>query len=120
MKRSLSQWIGTLALGGFLSGSAFAGPAGVYSNGGFASQVANSTPQPSVTLIALFRSGTQEPGNCPMIKAQTKQVNTGAAKGQGTTTVVTGYKHEGCVANNKGTVICKNSKESCSDMVKGH
>jgi hypothetical protein len=111
--------LGALALGGFLSGSAFAGPAGAYSNGGFASQVANSTPQPQVTLIALFRSGTQDTGNCPMIKAQTTQVNTGAAKGQGATTVVTGYKHEGCVVNSKGTVICKGTQQACSDMVQG-
>lgn len=112
--------LGTVVLGGLLTGSVFAGPAGVYSNGGFASQVAGSNPQPPTTLIALFRSGTQAPENCPMIKAQTKQVTTGAAKGQTTTTVVTGYKHEGCVHASNGTVVCKNSKQSCSEMSQGH
>jgi hypothetical protein len=118
---SITKKLGALALGSLLTGSVFAGPAGAYSNGGFASQVVGSTAQPPVTLIALFRSGTQAPEKCPMIKAQTKQVNTGATKGQATTTtVVTGYKHEGCVHASNGTVVCKDSKQSCSEMLQGH
>lgn len=112
--------LGTLLLGGFLAGSAFAGPAGVYSNGGFASQTLGSTPQPSVTLIALFRSGAQGTQNCPMIKEQSKQVPLGTSKGKGTVKVVTGYKHENCVRNGKGAVVCKGTDKSCSHMLQGH
>jgi len=109
--------LSALVIGGFLAGSAFAGPGDAY-GAGFASRaVVNTKP----VGIALFKGGVglANTANCPMIKEQSKWIPTGNPKSPGVTKVVTGYKHEGCVSTSAGTIACKGSTESCSTMLHG-
>jgi hypothetical protein len=107
--------LSTLAIGGFLAGTAFAGPGDAHPPFAYLQGANTNAP----TTIALLRSTSDQAANCPMIKEQSKTLPTVNPKVSGATTVVTGAKHEGCVTTSAG-VACKGSTTPCAAMTKGN
>jgi hypothetical protein len=95
--------LSALAIGGFLAGSAFAGPGDAHPPFAYL-QAQNTKP----VTIALFKSGTGA-AQCPMAKEQSKVISTGSPRNTSPTTVVTGYKHEGCTMASATSMAACNS-----------
>lgn len=75
-----------IVIGGALGAVAYAGPAGVYSNGGFASNTALMAPQPTYApeTIALYRStGTTSGEKVTTTQEQSKLIPSGNPKSPG-------------------------------------
>jgi hypothetical protein len=103
-----SKILSALAIGGLLVGSALAGPGDAHP------PFAYQPPKNNTVGIALFKS--PKAANCPMIQEQSKTLPSVSPRNPSVTTV-TGYKHEGCVTNAAGTVMCKGSNETCAAML---
>lgn len=109
--------LSALAIGGFLAGSAFAGPGDAHPSFAYL----QATNKGNAPTIALFRSGTLAgtAANCPMIQEQSKLIPNASVKTPGLTKVVTGSSYPGCVGTSAGTMSCKGSTTACATMLQG-
>jgi hypothetical protein len=110
--------LSALVIGGFLAGTAIAGPGDAY-GAGFASRTLTNNTNP--VGIALFRSSTLagNAANCPMTQENSKLIPNANSKTPGFTKVVTGYSYPGCVGTSAGTMSCKGSTTACATMLQG-
>jgi hypothetical protein len=95
--------LSALTIGGFLAGSAFAGPGDAHPPFSYL-----QTPTTKPVTVALFRSGS-DVAQCPMAVEQTKWIFAGGPRNPSPIQVVTGYKMENCTMTSASSTTACNS-----------